>query len=234
MSNAAAVQKLVTDVVERYHALSLRERVLVGLALFSATWMVWSASLGGWLEESEEQISRDIDVLYTQLEAEVAEQSRLQRAKANDPNAKLARERQVLAAELSALNESMSAVLDRFVPPERMPELLRQVIRHHDGLRLKKMERLPVEPIMLTDIVDQPEAVEEEARKNEKPVMYLHPMRLEFEGNYFQVLAYLAELEESDWDLGWRRLSYVVTAYPDADIAIEIETLSRDRSWIGV
>ncbi len=59
-------------------------------------------------------------------------------------------------------------------------------------------------------------------------------MRLEFEGNYFEVLDYLADLESSDWDLGWRMLDYAVIDYPTASVVIEIETLSRDRSWIGV
>ena len=66
------------------------------------------------------------------------------------------------------------------------------------------------------------------------PRVYKHPLRLEFEGDYFEVQAYLAELESSDWDFGWRRLDYVVTDHPVAEVTLEIETLSQQKSWIGV
>ena len=198
----------------------------MGLAVFSATWMVWSITVGGFLEQSKAEISRDSNEVYTQLQAEVAEQTRLQHARANDPDAALKQERQAIDRELKLLNVKLGGVLDRFVPPEQMPALLRDVIRHHQGLKLKKISKLPVEAIVMQS------NPEEEA---EPPVaIYRHSMRLEFEGEYFEVLAYLTELENSEWQLGWRELDYLVDGYPHAAVAIEIETLSRERGWIGV
>jgi MSHA biogenesis protein MshJ len=75
------------------------------------------------------------------------------------------------------------------------------------------------------------------AREGEKPApvwIYRHPLRLEFEGAYFDVLAYLAELERGPWEFGWRQLNYQVREYPVAEVTLEIETLSREKSSIGV
>lgn len=211
---------------ERYTSFSLRERVLVGLAVLSVTWMIWSITVGGLLDRSKTEISRERDEVYLQLQTEVAEQSRLQRASAHDPDAALKQERQAIDRELKLLSVKLGGVLDRFVPPEQMPALLKDVIRHHDGLKLKKISKLPVEAISMK--VDP----EEEA---EPPLaIYRHTMRLEFEGEYFQVLAYLADLESSEWQLGWRELDYLVEEYPEAVVAVEIETLSREKGWIGV
>jgi len=198
----------------------------VGLAVFSATWMVWSITVGGFLEQSKAEIGRDSNQVYARLQAEVSEQTRLQHPRANDPDAALKLERQALDQELKLLNVKLGGVLDRFVPPEQMPALLRDVIRHHQGLKLKKISKLPVEAIVMQA---NPE------KEAEPPVaIYRHSMRLEFEGEYFEVLAYLTELENSEWRLGWRELDYLVDGYPHVAVAIEIETLSRERGWIGV
>ncbi|MCB1684755.1 MAG: hypothetical protein R3E82_18385 [Pseudomonadales bacterium] len=215
-----------TGLRERYRSYSLRERVLVSLAVLSATWMIWSITVGGFLERSKAEISASSNEVYIQLQSEVAEQTRLQQARLHDPDAALKQERQAIDRELKLLSVKLGGVLDRFVPPEQMPALLRDVIRHHDGLKLKKISKLPVEAISMNA---DPEA------ESEPPLaIYRHSMRLEFEGEYFQVLAYLTELESSEWQLGWRELDYLVEEYPRAAVAVEIETLSREKGWIGV
>ncbi len=232
-SALAPLERHLVTLKERYDGLSLRERALIGISLCAATWMIWSATVGGFLETSKARISRDLDTSYAQMQAEVAEQSRLQKERAKDPNARLNDERSALGSELEMLNADLGSELERFVPPEKMPELLKDVIRHHDGLKLKRMASLPVEPILLeAPTADEPVETDEPAEP--PPAIYRHPLRLEFEGGYFQVLAYLAELEASDWKFGWRHLSYEVGEYPTAIVTLEIETLSREKSWIGV
>ncbi len=207
-----------------YNELLLRERLLLMFAVLSITWMVWSATLGGFLEESKIRISRDIDGLRSQLQAEVVEQRRLEAARNNDPNKRLTSERTLLDSEFAELNEKLSLVLERFVEPERMPALLEDVIQHHQGLRLKRIVSLPVEPVRLSNSAGDETAIQ----------IYRHPIELRFEGNYFEMMAYLEELEASQWAFGWRRFEYRVDEYPTAVVILEIETLSREESWIGV
>ena len=207
-----------------YRELQLRERVLVMFAILSVTWMVWSATLGGFLEESKVRIVRDIDGLYSQLEAELAEQKRLEAMRRSDPNKRLVSERKLLGSELDEIHDKLALVLEHFVEPERMPALLEDVIQNHQGLRLKRIVSLPVEPVRLSNDSSDETAIQ----------VYRHPLELEFEGNYFEMMAYLEELETSQWEFGWRRLEYRVAEYPTAIVVIEIETLSREESWIGV
>ncbi len=214
-------------IISGYQGLSLRERLMVSVSILAATWMVWSLTLGGFLDSAKTRINRDVNAAYAQMQQEVAAQAQLQAEKNADPNALLRSERSSLGAELETLDEDLAAALERFVAPERMPELLKDVIRHHDGLELKRMASLPVEPIVM-------EVAEGSVSAESPPVIYRHPLRLEFEGNYFEVLAYLSELEDGDWKFGWRHLSYVVEDYPLAVVTLEIETLSRNRSWMGV
>lgn len=227
----APVQRQLVELSSRYQKMSLRERALIALSVMAVTWMVWNITIGGFLEDSKSRLHREVNAAYSQMQLEVAEQSRLQVAKTEDPNARLVRERSELGAELENLSETLGAALNRFVAPEKMPALLKDVIRHHDGLKMKRMLSLPVEAVVV-DIPEDENATG--ARAESPPVIYRHPLRLEFEGNYFEVLDYLAELENSDWKFGWRNLRYVVDDYPIAVVTLEIETLSRERSWIGV
>ena len=227
MKDIAITQRLL-QVYERYQGFNFRERVLIALAVLSLTWMIWEATLGGFLAESQANISRQVNVMYDKLQVAVREQSALQTALTRDPNQRLAAERDRLDSELRNLNASIGSVLDRFVTPERMPSLLEDVLRHHQGLKLKRMISLPVEPVRLSD----PNAGQEEQAAS--PLIFRHPLRMVFEGNYFEVLAYLNELEQGPWEFGWRQLNYTVSEYPLAEVTIEIETLSREKSWIGV
>ncbi|MCZ6643687.1 MAG: hypothetical protein O7F71_19095 [Gammaproteobacteria bacterium] len=211
-------------VLAYYNELLLRERMLLMFAVLTVTWVGWNATLGGFLEESKIRISRDITSLRSQLQAEVVEQRRLDAARNNDPNKRLVSERRLLDSEFDELNEKLSLVLERFVEPERMPALLEDVIQHHQGLRLKRIVSLPVELVRLSNSTGEKTAIQ----------IYRHPLELRFEGNYFEMMAYLEELEASQWEFGWRRLEYRVAEYPTAVVVIEIETLSREESWIGV
>ncbi len=231
----ARFAEFATELYERYSGLSLRERLLITVSVLSVTWMIWSVSIGGFLEESKVQIERDISTVYARMQAEVAKQTALETAKANDPNVKLGREREILGEELQQFTASMSSVLDRFVTPEQMPVLLEDIIRHHKGLKLTRMHSLPVETIVVGGSSNEvPGRAESASGDEDLPRVYKHPLRMEFEGDYFEVLAYLAELEASDWQFGWRRLEYVVADHPVAQITLEIETLSQQKSWIGV
>lgn len=225
--SALRVQQTFGGLVDRYRALNVRERALIAVTLLVVTWAGWAATLGGYLEDTERQAAGSVSSVDQQLAAALAERARLQTAAAADPNERLVRERERLDAKLAAMNASLGDLLGRFVEPERMPALLEDVIRHHQGLTLKRIESLPAEPMD----VSGPKAAGEDS----KPVwIYRHPLRLELEGRYFDVLAYLDELERGPWQFGWRQLDYQVEDYPRARVVLEIETLSREKGWIGV
>lgn len=224
---AALRHRYPSRLAERYQRLSTRERALVLLTVLAATWFAWAGTVGSRLGQSSAQLSEAVGALDARVQSEKAERSRLEAARDSDPNARLIQQREQLDRQLAALNVSLGSLLDRFVDPGDMPDLLEDVIRRHGGLTLIEMESLPAEPVEL--------AAGRADTAVPGPVrVYRHPIRLELEGGYFDVVAYLAELEDSDWAFGWRQLNYEVGDYPVATVTLEIETLSREQSWIGV
>lgn len=221
------VKQYLSQALERYQACSFRERALIALAVMALTWFAWAATLGGYLDTFQQQMNSAVAAVNQRIQSALVEHSRLETAKASDPNARLIAERERLDQELARVSESLGSLLDRFVDPEKMPSLLEDVIRHHEGLTVTRIESLPAEPMDVSGPA-------EDGKKPMPVWIYRHPLRLELEGSYFQVMAYLAELEAGPWEFGWRRLDYEVRDYPVARVTLEIETLSRERSWIGV
>lgn len=221
------IKGYLTPLYDRYQGFSLRERVLVSLSVMAVTWFVWAATLGGYLDTFQQEMDKAVAAFNQRIQSAATEQSRLQNQKASNPNALLQAERERLNAQLDHMSESLGTLLDRFVDPKKMPSLLEDVIKHHGGLTLVRMESLPAEAM---DVSPPPA----EGKQRSPVWIYRHPLRMEFKGAYFDVMAYLAELERGPWEFGWRRLDYEVTDYPMATITLEIETLSREKSWIGV
>jgi MSHA biogenesis protein MshJ len=213
--------------LERYRALSLRERGLVAVTLLAATWGIWAVTLGDYLTTAERRMAGSVDGVEQRLRNALAERARLQAALARDPDQALLAERERLDSALREMNAALGGLLERFVEPERMPALLEDVIVRHRGLKLTRLEGLPAEPL---DVAGE----REDGQAAEPLWIYRHPMVMEFEGEYFDVLAYLDELERGPWRFGWRELRYEVEDYPLARVTLELETLSRERNWLGV
>ena len=213
--------------LDRYRSLSLRERGLIAVTLLAATWGLWAVTLGDYLTAVEQRMAGSVDGVEQRLKSALAERARLQAALARDPDDALLAERERLDAELREMNAALGDLLERFVEPERMPALLEDVIARHRGLTLTRLESLPAEPL---DVAGR----RADGTAAEPLWIYRHPMVMEFEGGYFDVLAYLDELERGPWRFGWRALRYQVDDHPVARVTLEIETLSRERSWIGV
>ncbi|MDZ7670264.1 MAG: hypothetical protein U5Q16_12895 [Gammaproteobacteria bacterium] len=224
------LQHYAANAAQRYQGLGLRERILVAAALLAVTWAVWSFAAGQPLGAYRQAQADAVALLEQRVQAARAEAERLQAAGGEDPDARLLRERERLEQRLQAMNLSLGTLLNRFVDPQTMPALVEDMIRGHEGVKLLRMQSLPAQAMELGLEPDAAVSLEQDAPQQ----IFRHPLQLEFEGSYFNVVSYLRELESGPWGLGWRSLRYEVHDYPRARVILQVETLSRDKSWIGV
>ncbi|MEM1229206.1 MAG: hypothetical protein AAGI15_01620 [Pseudomonadota bacterium] len=224
----------------RYGGLTLRERAIITVALLGTTWCLWLITASDYLTSRESEMTRQVRQTEVELRLATEEQQRLRRARSADPNDALRAEKAAVKAGLERLDASMANSLSRFVPPERMSELLADLLAEHRGLKLKLVRRLPSRALVGGGgdqaAVDGDDEAKPSAgdRGPAPPNLYLHPLRLEVEGRYFDVLGYVQALEDSPWRFNWRRFDYETATYPRGRAVIEIETLSRDPRWLGV
>ena len=210
--------------LQRWSAFSTRERVLVVATLLVTTIMAWLSFAFDSQEARIAATRRAISSLDSQLRAEAQAQAALLAAQDPDRSGNLVTDRKLLEARLREVRRSVDRDLTRFVEPAAMAAVLEDLMTRYAALELKRLTSLPVQPMT---VVEDGETVPVEG-------LYRHRMRLEFEGSYFDTLAYLQALERSPWQFGWERLDYEVVAHPRARIVVEVETLGRDRNLIGV
>jgi len=212
--------------------LTLRERGIlaaVGVILVLFVWAQFAYL------PFEKQQKRQM-VKLTELDQKIITQSdrlaELTVLLANDPNAPLRARQKSLQLDMAELTTEIENRLSNLVAPEKMADLMRNVLADYKGLNLLSAKNLPVEPLKIRTINNKT-TPDKNADQNAQTVIFAHGFEMVLSGRYFQALEFLQHLEEMK-GFYWRTLDYQVEGYPKAKITIQISTLSLEEDWIGV
>lgn len=207
---------------DRINALSLRERVLVFLAVAAVVAFLWNALFMEPLATRQETAQEQVSNLRDRVANANDSIRQVIAARKEDPDAERRRRLAELEEELSQLDERLGAMTGDLVEPVRMAHVLEQILERQAGLQLISLKALAPRPLL-----------EDEELENLGNI-YRHGVRLELEGSYTHVLRYLRALEELDSDLYWGRLDINMERYPRNRIVLVVHTLSMREGWIGV
>lgn len=212
---------------------SLRERLLIFAAAAGVLAVVWQTLL-------LDPLTRRVNTAATRLADARDQLTRQQQAGATLASspllAALAHER-AQRERRAQLDARLADATSGYLPPERMTELLREMIAHQQGLTLVSLRALPVEdlgaPAKLANAAGaEPAAGGAAAAPARGP--YIHPVELVVEGDYLSILAYTHALESLPCKLQWRRLNLLTEHYPVNRVLIEIGTVSLSAEWLRV
>ncbi|ACL74343.1 hypothetical protein [Thioalkalivibrio sulfidiphilus] len=220
MSNKT--QGLVAQLVARINGLALRERLLLLGVAVVVTVLVADALWLGPIQRSTAAQTQRLEGLSTQQQALMSRLEALNAQAAEDPNARLRAQLEVLRGEVTALDEALLARTLAFVSPRRMPGLLEDLIRGSEGLSLLGMRSEPAT------------RVESLAVGEGLPPVYRHGLVMELQGDYLALLAYLRTVEELPWGLFWESLRIDSEEAAPGRFRIRVFTLSLEEGWIGV
>ena len=225
MKTLAAAGARIRPLIERLDALSLRERVLVFGAGVAILYMAWQALLMDPLAARAKVAEQHLN----DARREMTVMDEAGTASAQDPAvAALARNR-ALQVHLAGLDGELRALAQGYVAPERMPELLRELLAAQQGLKLVSLANLPVESLTRAPGSSADAAI---APGDRGP--FLHPVEMVVEGDYASVVAYLRMLEALPWRIHWQRVELTAAEYPLNRIRIVIGALSLSRDWMTV
>lgn len=232
------------SVAERVDRLSLRERMLVFGASVVVAYVAWQALLMDPLAAraaAAGQRIAEVQARTEQLDATTA---------AGDPRVQAIERKHALETRLAELDTQLREAAGGYVPPERMADLLRDVLAGQRGLRLVSLRNLPVESLASpvrsaapgTSGSAAPPASNGEPDAHDVsgaavPVdagPFVHPVEVVVDGDYASVVAYLHALEALPWRVQWRRLDVAAGGYPQNRVRIELATLGLARTWLSV
>ena len=214
----------VVNAGAKFNALSLRERGLVATGLLAIVIVCWDSMLMGPLKARESTLTQEMQAMQDSMTA----LSGSILGDAADPTSEALKQEQAVQAGLDAVDEKLASAASGLIAPERMIEVINDVLGRQRGVRLISLRNKPVETLLNASA--EPKA--EPAPLEQGP--YVHPIELTIEGSYLDVLAYLKELEALPWRIYWKSLEMQTLEHPTNRVRIELRTLSMDKAWMGV
>lgn len=159
----------------------------------------------------------------------------LQARLAADPNLPLLAALDGAELQRVQLDRRIEAQTQVLLPPERMKQLLQELLRNQKGLQLVELQTSS-EPLRLG--APAPASVQPEQGAEQAPavVLHKHSLELRLEGGYFDLLSYLVALQGSEFRVYWDGLDYEVgeAGHKRASITLRLHTLSRSARFLGV
>ncbi len=131
---------------------------------------------------------------------------------------------------LAAGDEALRGHEASLVGPERMVQLLEQLLARHGELRVRSMQSLPKVEVL----ADAPAAPGTTSAGTGTPVLYRHGVELVLEGPFAELLSYLQALEALPQRLRWGDLQLRVEQHPRCLLTLRVYTLSLDRRWLEI
>lgn len=208
----------------RFNRMNLRERVLVFGAIVAVLFVAFDTLLMQPLATREQQLTAELQQIQQQMHAAAG-------AIADGPDAtSIAQEKQQsLQSTLTAVNAELTSASAGLIAPDRIAEMLHEVLSRQRGLTLVSLHNEPVRSLVPAPPATTPEAIPAPLQGP-----FAHPVVLVVEGSYLDVLAYLRELEQLPFRVYWNRLELNTVQYPANRVRIELSTLSMDEQWLGV
>ncbi len=206
---------------DRIDNATLRERAMLFGAAALVLVFIFNSILIGPLRAREKVLSGEVTRQEAELRTVQAELQRLVRTRDADPDALNRRRAAELRAELAALESNLVLEQRRFTTPQRMREVLEEMLERNKRLRLVDLKMLPASDLAAS----QGPA----ARR-----VYRHGVELTLSGSYLELYAYLSALERLSTQLYWGKVEMQVSGYPVATLKLTVYTLSFEQAWLLV
>lgn len=200
--------------------ISIRERVLL---LATMTVLILAIAEGAlWL--TNRQSNDEVEQRIAQKQQETAHyETALASLKAavNNPRIQtLTNSNNDLNIQINNLEQNISDISSKLVPPDRMITLLKELLDDQQNLSLRRFDVNPV--VAINSNIDS------------GTLFYRHGLALELEGEFESLTDYLAKIEALPTQLFWDKLMIDTKNFPLLNIQIEVHTLSQEEEWLNV
>lgn len=229
-------------IVLKVDAMSERERIMV-LAMIAVVLIVLlNAVLLDPLFAKKKLLAQRIMQDQGQVATIQNEIQQKMKAYALDPDVANRARLQQVKQQSSELQASLLGMQKGLVKPEKMSSLLEDILKRNGKLRLVALKTLPVTSLneqAQTENQKTVEAAKSTVKDNAETTaamgsVYKHGVELVIQGNYLDLMRYMAEIEVLPWQLFWGKVNLSVDTYPTATVTLTLFTLSLDKQWLAI
>jgi len=221
----------MTQIEKKFNAISLRERVLIFSALLicvcsiSYFWLVEPAMI------KQAKVQKSLLSEFKQeddLNTEIAElKLRLQKDPLQDINTKIAFSIQTLAS----LDKQLDEKLVKFIDAKKMSVALSKVLSKSPGVTVVSLSTLPVSTFNIPVLSEKKTSTA--VSTSPQNIFYKQTLEIKLTGTYDAIYQYFLNLEAIPEKFYWSVLTYQVTTYPVAEVAIRIYTVSEQKDLVS-
>ncbi len=206
---------------ERFRGLKDREKYMVFFgSLLLVFWLFFSQIIAPIVQDLTKAEKQLAAVIKSQKQQLSILDSLQQQANVN-LDASYAREVEELQRQELDLQEQVSSLTSYFVGSERMAQVLQDVLKSSNNVKIKSVMANPPVPLTFAD-----------QGSDNKAVIYQHSTLVVLSGDFFALSSVLRELDNLKWSLGWQSLDYKVSDYPSAELTLHLLTVSDNESYI--
>ncbi len=225
----------MSEYLQRFDALSVRERALILVTLLVALLLPTVMYVIEPAQKVQLKMSTDIAKLKAANANKHLDILTLKSSQRKDPNQLLRTQIEQRRQQLSVLNQKLLDQSQQLVSPQAMLGVLEHLLAKHQGVELVSVNKAAPQRFSLaaaggSDAAEQAEKPEAEQEAG----LYRHDLTVVVKGGFFEVIDYLQALEELPRGFFWDSIDYQVQTYPEAEVSLKIHTLSMDRGWLGV
>lgn len=227
------LRERMEQAIGRVDGLSLRERVLIfAAAAFLVVSLIDSLFLSPLLDK-QRKLSTQVVQQQEKMKEIQAQISALLQAKQDDARSPQRERIRVLRQQIADGEAYLQERRDKLVPPEKMAELLQQVLRKNGHLQLVALNTLPVS-LWIEPSADAASAASAAQMAVTENQIYKHGVRITVRGSYADLLQYLTALEKLPTQMIWSGAKMEVTQYPAVELTLTLYTLSLDKTWLQI
>ena len=215
--------------------LSLRERVMIFVAAAFVVISLMNVILLDPLMGKQKLLSAQVEQQQEKMKELQAQMEDLLQAKRADEHSPLRERLAQLKQQLQTQNSYLQSRRDRLIAPDKMADLLKQVLDRNNGLKLVELKTLPV-----SLLIEKPKGTaaagppDGQSPPDQQREIYKHGVRITLRGGYLDLLRYVSALEKLPTQMFWGEAILEVEKYPDATFTLTLYTLSLDKTWLTV
>ncbi|WP_434358263.1 type II secretion system protein GspM [Parasalinivibrio latis] len=209
--------KYLDSASERFEQLTPREKWLMCVtSLFGVIFVIYFLAVEP-LQQKFSGQKIELESAKNSIRTQEQQLALYKGALADSPDKKIDEQITRLKADDEKLSQVLQQKVAGLVAPSEMAALLEDVLHRSKGLELVSLKSLPAEKLAVSDVASY----------------YLHPVELSLRGRYFDLVAYLRDLEGMPVQYYWSSLDYQVDKYPLADVRLRVYTLGISPDFIG-
>ncbi len=230
-------------ITSKFEALNKRERWLVFITLLFLVYAAINMLLLNPVLTRKKILSTEMSTDQSQIQVLQLQITALNSQNVADPDVQNKQRIAELKSNLQQVEIQLSGMQNTLVSPDKMPELLRSLLKKNGKLKLVSLKTLPTKGLIESMPTDENSAIPMVSVTVQKPTIkasqqdapvFKHGVEITLEGRYLDLLDYVANLEKMPWHVLWSKVDLSVKDYPLSQLKLTVYTLSLDKTWLSI